>query len=69
MMEFVMDEATAVRRALVDRLDAMARLLEDVATEAVNEGEVGLAADLWVSSARILSAAEELWCPRVDLAE
>lgn len=64
-----MNEAIAVRRELVDRLDAMARLLEDVATEAVNEGEVGLAADLWVSSARVLSAAEELWCSGADLAE
>lgn len=56
-----MNEAALVRKELVDRLDAMARLFEDVATEAVEEGEIALAADLWVSSARMLAAADELW--------
>lgn len=56
-----MDDVSMVRRELVDRLDAMARLLEDIAGEAVDEGEVTLAADLWVSSARVLAAADELW--------
>lgn len=58
-----MDEATLVRQDLVERLDAMAQLLEDVATEAVREGRLELATDLWVASARVLGASDELWNP------
>ncbi len=58
-----MDETTLVRQDLVERLDAMAQLLEDVATEAVREGQLALATDLWIASARVLGASDELWNP------
>lgn len=61
-----MDDVTNVREELVERLDAMARLFEDIAGEAVDEGEIALAADLWVSSARVLAAADELWRAGVE---
>jgi hypothetical protein len=63
------DETTLVRQDLVERLDAMAQLLEDVATEAVREGQLGLATDLWVASARVLGASDELWNPASRLRE
>ena len=47
----------------------MAQLLEDVATEAVREGQLGLATDLWVASARVLGASDELWNPASRLRE
>lgn len=56
-----MNDAEEVRKELVARLDAMARLVEDVAGEAIEEGEMALAADLWVSASRVLAAADELW--------
>ena len=58
-----MDETTLVRQELVERMDGMAQLLEDVAAEAVNSGQLQLATDLWVASARVLAAADELWNP------
>jgi len=58
-----MENTTLVRQEFVERLDSMAQLLEDVATEAVNGDQLQLATDLWVASARILAAADELWNP------
>ena len=42
-------------------LGILPRWRQAAATEAVEEGEIALAADLWVSSARMLAAADELW--------
>jgi len=58
-----MENTTLVRQEFVERSDSMAQLLEDVATEAVNGDQLQLATDLWVASARILAAADELWNP------
>lgn len=56
-----MEDVTLVRRTLVDRLDGVAQLLEAVAAEAVRDGELPFATDLWVTSAQILAIADELW--------
>lgn len=61
-----MADALFTRQEMVERLDTMAMLLEQVATEAVDDGELELAADLWLSSARVLAAADELWRPVQD---
>lgn len=61
-----MADALFTRQEMVERLDTMAMLLEQVATEAVDQGELELAADLWLSSARVLAAADELWRPVQD---
>lgn len=58
-----MDESTMVRQEIVERMDALAQMIEDVAAEAVNGGRLQLATDLWVASSRVLSAADELWNP------
>lgn len=58
-----MSESVFVRQEMVERLDTIAMLLEQVATEAVDEDELSLATDLWVASSRILAAADELWRP------
>lgn len=55
-----MHEARFVRQELTDRLDVMALLIEQVATEAIEDGALELATDLWVASARVSAAAEEL---------
>jgi hypothetical protein len=59
-----MDDVTLVRNELVERLDSMAQMLEDVAAEAVNSGQIQLATDLWVASSRVLATADELWNAR-----
>ncbi len=58
-----MENNTIVRHELIGRMDSLAQLLEDVATEAVNGDHLELATDLWVASARILAAADELSNP------
>jgi len=58
--------ARVARQTMVERLDAIAMQFEEAAAEAVDEGEMALAADLWITTSRILAAAEELWRPVND---
>ena len=58
-----MADPLLTRQDMVERLDTTAMVLEQVATEAVDDGELDLAADLWLASARLLAAADELWRP------
>jgi hypothetical protein len=61
-----MHDALFARQEMVERLDTMAMLLEQAATEAVDGAQLELATDLWVASARVLAAADELWRPAMD---
>lgn len=58
-----MADPLLTRQDMVERLDTTAMVLEQVATEAVDDGDLDLAADLWLASARLLAAADELWRP------
>ena len=52
-----MADPLLTRQDMVERLDTTAMVLEQVATEAVDDGDLDLAADLWLAS------ADERWRP------
>jgi len=58
--------ARVARQTMVERLDNLAMQFEQAAAEAVDDGEMALAADLWITTSRLLAAAEELWRPVSD---
>lgn len=58
-----MADPLRTRQDLVERLDTDAMVFEQAAAEAVDAGDLDLAADLWVASSRLLAAADELWRP------
>lgn len=58
-----MPDQSPTRQHVVERLDTTSLALEHFAAEAIDDGDLDLAADLWLASARLLAAADELWRP------
>ncbi|MCC5952206.1 MAG: hypothetical protein JJU45_08945 [Acidimicrobiia bacterium] len=58
-----MTSSADVRSTIIEQLDALALECEDMASRAAGDGAVELASDLWVTSARLIAAADELWTP------
>ena len=62
-----MADTRLTRQDIVERLDTLSMVIEHVAAECIDDEDLGLAADLWLASSRVLAAADELWRPADDL--
>jgi hypothetical protein len=61
-----MNESAVVRQEMVEQIDKLAAVIEQAALDALESGAAELATDLWVTSARMLAASDELWQPVKD---